>query len=132
MNAKPLNEIMEFDHIIRVNEDLTIDENLDMSVSDVGSYFDLAVDEDGNDIFEMSAGWTLLTGFTGQYGYNGPVMHPSEFIGGGLERHIRETPGYYVALVVNALEDHCDYCAECESQIADTPAGWAIAYKPLD
>ena len=132
MNDKPLNEIMEFDHIIRVNEDGTIDENLDMSVSDQGSYFDLAVDQDGNDIFEMSAGWELLKGFTGQYGYNGPVMHPSEFIGGGLERHIRENPGYYVALVVNALEDHCDYCADCESQISDEPAGWAVAYKPLD
>jgi hypothetical protein len=143
---------MEFDHIIRVNEDLTIDENLDMSTMDSGSYFDLAVDEDGTDIFEMSAGWTLLSGFTGQDGYNGPVMHAPEYVGGGLERHIRETPGYYVVLIVNALEPHvwqesrftgtttCERCGllpldaddmetTCQS---DEPAGWAIAYKPLD
>jgi hypothetical protein len=130
--ARSLNEIMEFDHIIRVNADGTITEDLDMSTMDSGSYFDLAVDEDGTDIFDMSAGWTLLSGFTGQYGYNGPVMHASEYVGGGLERHIRETPGYYVVLIVNALETHCEDCAEFEHAIADEPAGWAVAYKPLD
>jgi hypothetical protein len=100
----------------------------------------------------MSAGWTLLSGFTGQDGYNGPVMHASEYVGGGLERHIRETPGYYVVLIVNALEHHvwqesrftstttCERCGllpldaddmetTCQS---DEPAGWAVAYKPLD
>jgi hypothetical protein len=143
---------MEFDHIIRVNADGTITEDLDMSTMDRGSYFDLAVDQDGTDIFDMSAGWTLLSGFTGQYGYNGPVMHASEYVGGGLERHIRETPGYYVVLIVNALESHvwqesrftgtttCSRCGllpldaddmETTCQI-DEPAGWAIAYKPLD
>lgn len=149
---RSLNDIMEFDHIIRVNSDGTIDEDLDVSTMDSGSYFDLAVDEDGTDIFEMSEGWELLRGFTGQYSYNGPVMHPREFIGGRLEQHIRETPGYYVVLIVNALEPHvwqearftgtttCERCGllpldaddmetTCQS---DEPAGWAVAYKPLD
>lgn len=130
---RSLNDIMGFDHIIRVNEDLTIDEHLDMSTMDSGSYFDLAVDEDGTDIFEMSAGWTLLRGFTGQDSYNGPVMHASEYVGGGLERYIRETPGYYVVLEVSG---RCDYdgttiCTE-ESGCDCEPAGWAIAYKPLE
>ena len=148
---RSLNDIMEFDHIIRVNTDGSIDEDLDMSVMDSGSYFDLVVDEDGNDIFEMSTGWELLRGFTGQYSYNGPVMHPSEYVGGGLERHILETPGYYVVLEVKALEAHvwqvsrftgtktCERCgllpldeddteSTCESS---EPVGWAIAYRPL-
>src|SRR5262245_35140668 len=39
--------------------------------------------------------WEALTGYTGQYGYRGPVMHASEFVGGRLERDIRATPGVY-------------------------------------
>lgn len=124
--GKELNDIMEFDHIIRVAEDGTITEP-----RDIYGYFDLNVAMDGTDQFEMSDGWELLQGFTGQYSYNGPVMHPSEFIGGGLERHIRETPGYYVALVVNGSCDYdgtteCDVEHGCECE----PAGWAVAFKP--
>lgn len=125
---KPLNEIMEFDRVIMAAEDGTITEPVDVNV-----YADLNVTNDGTDEFDISEGWELLKGFTGQYSYNGPVMHPSEFIGGGLERHIRETPGYYVALVV---EGRCDYdgttvCTE-DSGCDCEPAGWAIAYKPLE
>ena len=144
----PLNEIMEFDHIIQVHKDGTITDS-DMSVGSTEAYFDLRVMPDGEDDFYMSTGWELLRGFTGQYSYNGPVMHPSEFIGGGLERHIRETPGYYVALVVEAVEPHvwqvarmtgtrtCERCGllpldsdDMESMcLTDEPAGWAVAYK---
>lgn len=46
-------------------------------------------------------GWELLTGFTGQYGYNGPVLHPSEYIGGGLAAHILATPGQYAVATVD-------------------------------
>lgn len=135
---RSLNDIMEFDHVIKVNKDLTIDE----STTDVNPYFELycyLVDVEtwewsGDEelISSLPAGWTLLSGFTGQYSYNGPVMHPSEFIGGGLERHIRETPGYYVALVVESdcgyKMDNCDPESGCDCE----PAGWAVAYKPLD
>lgn len=149
---RELNEIMEFDHIIRVAEDGTITEPRDVDI-----YADLNVAPDGTDEFDLSDGWELLKGFTGQYSYNGPVMHPSEFIGGGLERHIRETPGYYVALVVEArcnyeqhtktysqfganlvcscggtyCEDEPTLCTE-ESGCDCFPAGWAVAYRPLE
>jgi len=147
--AKPLNEIMEFDHIVEVHKDGSITDT-DMCVGDSDAYFELSVNSEGEDDFYMPPGWELLRGFTGQYSYNGPVMHPSEFIGGGLERHIRETPGYYVALVVEGTDKHewqvsrftgtrtCQRCgllpqdsddmeSECNS---DNPAGWAVAYKP--
>ena len=71
-----------------------------------------------------SSGWDgLLQGFTGQYGYNGPVMHASEFIGGGIERYILENPGWYCAVVVNAPDDDGTYSSEV--------AGWSIAYRSL-
>lgn len=141
-----LNELMSFEHVIRVAEDGTITE------PGFSIYAELFVDSEGEDNFYLEAGWKLLEGFTGQYSYNGPVMHSSEFIGGGLERHIRETPGYYVALVVDGTEKHswgesrftgnvsCSNCGtipldeddlegECTSQ---EPAGWAVAFKPLE
>jgi len=59
-----------------------------------------------------------LTGYTGQYGYHGAVMHASEYIGGGLADDILSTPGTYVVVVVNVEDDEADEFAE--------PAGWAI------
>lgn len=148
---RSLNDIMEFDHIVKVDAEGNVTDT-DMSVGSTKAYFDLNVTPDGTDEFELSEGWSLLSGFTGQYGYNGPVMHPSEYVGGGLERHILETPGYYVVLEVGAYDSHdwqqatftgaktCSRCgllpldeedmgSTCKS---DEPAGWAIAYKPLD
>lgn len=125
--TKTLSDLMEFDHVIQVHGNGTITEP-----RDVYCYAELNVSTTGEDQFSLSAGWTLLTGFTGQHGYRGPVMHASEFIGGGLEQHILQTPGYYVVLVVNG---YCDYeetdCSE-DSGCDCEPAGWAIAYKHND
>ena len=128
---RSLNDIMEFDHVIKVAEDGTISDATDV-VENFELRIELTDSGDWQDAFFLPAGWELLTGFTGQYSYNGPVMHSSEFIGGGLERHIRETPGYYVALVVESdcggTEDGCSAEDGCNCE----PAGWAIAYKPLE
>lgn len=125
-----LSSVMEFDHIVRVNADGTVSDT-DMSVGDTGSYFDLNVAPDGTDEFELSEGWTLMSGYTGQHGYNGPVMHASEFIGGRMARDILSTPGYYVLLEVqadcNGTEDGCSIEDGCNCE----PAGWAVAYKEL-
>jgi hypothetical protein len=114
MKTNPLNEAMEFDHVIQVHPD--------------GTFTDAP---DGVHAPELNAendtvsgdGWSLLRGFTGQHGYSGPIMHDSEFIGGGLARHILETPGYYVALVAYYWTDEND-------NPLDEPylEGWAIAY----
>jgi hypothetical protein len=87
--------------------------------------FTVGTDADGQVLAEHEAqmiadvkaqGWELVSGWTGQYGYSGPIMHPSEFIGGALEQHIRETPGYWVAVAV-------------EGDDYEPAAGWALAYR---
>lgn len=125
--GQPLNDIMEFGHVIEIHKDGKITEP-------TGIYCDaeLNVMTNGEDDFYLPKGWELITnGYTGQYGYSGPVMHSSEFIGGRLERDILERPGYYVALIVNG---YCDYSGEtqCTEDIGCDcePAGWTVAFKP--
>src|SRR5690606_21753532 len=78
-------------------------------------------DDDAELIREARAsGWEPLSGFTGQYGYRGPVLHPSERIGGGLARHILETPGDYAVATVDDPE-------------TGAPSGWVVLYRgPAD
>lgn len=112
-----LNELMGFDHPVFIDADGTI------HTKNILAPF--APELFGVDDSELQAqarayGWAgLLTGYTGQYGYNGPVMHPSEYVGGGLERDSLADPGWYV---VTAVVDDEDY----------EPYGWAIAYLPAE
>ncbi len=110
-----LNAIMDFGHVIRVAADGTVSEPADVHVPEI-LYM---TDDDVTG--QLPDGWDLLTGYTGQSGYRGPVMHASEFIGGGLARDILATPGDYVAIVVDATDD-------------EHPAnvGWAVAFRPAD
>lgn len=109
MTDRPLTDIMEFDHVIEVHEDGTITDRPDIYAP---SLYDGELD---------SGDWFLLNGFSGQDRYAGPIMHPSEYIGGGMERYIRETPGIYVALVSY-------YTPETEDD-DDNVDGWAVAVR---
>ena len=90
-----LNELMSFEHVIQIHDDGSISAPRDIWAPE--PWFDTA-DEPMDD-----SQWTWLRGWTGQYCYHGAHMHPSEYIGGALERHIRETPGYWAAVV---FDDH--------------------------
>lgn len=106
-----LSEIMEFDHVITVDHD--------GNVTDGPSwlYAPSLLDEELD-----SPQWTMLTGWSGQYMYRGPVMHDSEFIGGKLAGYILETPGHYVAIVASwSPTDTEDDTAELITE------GWAVA-----
>lgn len=120
-----LNSVMEFGHVIHVHSDGTVTEPRVFNPPEV-VYREL--DADGqcvdDEIHDLPDGWTLLRGYTGQYGYNGPVMHPSEFIGGRLARDILSTPGMYAAVVVDGLEP--------EETGDDTNIGWAVAFKETE
>lgn len=119
-----LNSVMEFDHVIRVHEDGTITDESGMWGPETveGEAADscevLGMFHDGGTTRDR---WVLLNGYSGQDRYAGPVMHNSEFIGGGLETDIRETPGVYVALLVSwAPEDE-------DNEDEDTVEGWVVA-----
>lgn len=105
-----LNDMMEFDHVVRVRADGSVTDETDGHAPDVFMHHDLSVDID--------SGWELLNGYSLQWSYAGPVMHPSEFIGCGLERDILASPGVYVAVVVYCDRDDDD---------DDDVAGWAVA-----
>ena len=124
LKAEPedLNDEMDFDHPVTVDGDGIVHDAEGVYAPELVMF----VDEDGQDIDAddegikrqaRGAGWTLLEGWTGQYGYRGPVMHPSEFVGGRLAEHIIATPGTYVVTAVET--DDGD----------DEPAGWVIAYR---
>lgn len=92
-----LNTIMELDHIIQVMPDGSVhpapstiwspelhDEELDLPF------------KDGEKV-----PWELLTGYSGQHGYRGPVMHNSECVRGSIADRVLSEPGYYVAIEAN-------------------------------
>jgi hypothetical protein len=112
ITADDLNTAMDFDHVIELHDDSTI--------SDVDGLYapDVLIDHgDDADVTIEGEGWTALSGHTGQYGYNGAVMHVSEFIGGGLASYLLETPGVYVVVEVR----------EEDGSLPDgDPVGWAI------
>lgn len=103
-----LNSMMEFDHVIEVLDDGSIVDRSDIIAP---SLFDGQLD---------SSDWILLNGFSGQYCYGGPIMHPSEYIGGGIADYIVSNPGIYVSLV--------SYCDSDDGDDLDVD-GWAIAYR---
>lgn len=130
-----LSATMDFDHVIKVTADGTIEEP-------TGIYAPDCEWDKEHDIllnyapYKDCNGWSLLTGYTGQYSYNGPTMHASEYIGGGLARDIMATPGYYVSLVVEyrCYDDPDEHEPRCTPDLGCDcePAGWAIAYRPLE
>lgn len=115
-------QAVDFDHVFRVT---------DTDVVDVpGQYApDVTNDPDGD--VEVGRGWQCLTGMTGQYGYSGAVMHPSEYIGEGIARRMREMAwqaeqdGHALAFAVVEVRDD-------DGSFPDgDPIGWAIAYRTV-
>lgn len=119
--ARELDDLMQFDHVIRVREDGVIERQVDgVQAPEV----ETETDGDGSVLKEHEAemvasvkrqGWSLLSGWTGQHGYRGVGMHSSEYIGGPLEEHIRETPGLWVAVQVEVDKG--------------SPDSWVVAHR---
>jgi hypothetical protein len=101
-----LNDVMEFEHVIQVHPDGTITDAQSVDAPDL---------YDGELHYRPDRPpWTLMKGYSGQHGYAGPLMHQSEYIGGGLARDILAQPGYYVAVINRNSDD-------------EEPTEWAVA-----
>lgn len=96
----------EFDRPFTVNSDGT--------VTAITSYFVPSVwSDDDSDIVIDSSDWSALSGYTGQHGYSGAVMHSSEYFGGKLYEDVMTTPGTYALVEVRDLEDEDDTAGWC-------------------
>jgi hypothetical protein len=113
MADRTLNDRMEFDHVVRVDTE--------GRVTDAPEWWAPSLND--GELDDGGAGWELLGGYSGQYGYPGPIMHTSEYIGGAMERDILARPGLYVSLV--------DYVTSDDADESPEPAGWAVAYLEL-
>jgi hypothetical protein len=103
---------VDFDCPFRVNPDGSItDDGLDNVHAP-----DLMDEEIDSDEWEF---WT--TGRSGQDHYTGPIMHNSEFIGGGLERDLLAEPGVYVVVVASWTPGEED-----DPEEGTILEGWAI------
>lgn len=76
--------------------------------------------DDELDVIIEGRGWTALTGMTGQYSYNGAVMHSSEYIGVGIIDRLLDLADddtqTFTIVTVEVLDD------------PEHPAGWAILH----
>lgn len=91
-----LNRQVEFDSPFTV---LPADEDGNVEITDgpAGVYapevYDVVTVADFTD-----PAWELVTGYSGQHGYPGPIMHDSETLSGGMARDVLATPGTYVVV----------------------------------
>lgn len=83
---------------------------------------------DTDDVEIYGEGWTPLTGLTGQHGYNGAVMHASEFIGRGVAQAVLDAiPDDEDSIVVTATTVEV---FPTDDDPEPEPAGWAILTRP--
>ena len=101
----------------------------------------LYVDKDGNGVGEEEIDnvawnkpqeqWEAVKGYTGQYGYNGPTMHSSEFLGGGMARDVLENVGAVYVLVTVECMPNWEATDDETDEVRDDAAGWMLLkYKP--
>lgn len=111
-------QAQEFDHVWTIR---------DSRIVDVDNLYAPSVmndDSEGGDIEIESSEWEgVLRGWTGQHGYNGHVMHASEYIGEGIGQHIATlaADGFYDAFAVVTVE-----CYPEDDDDQPEPAGWTI------
>lgn len=82
-----------------------------------------------DDVYVQGTGWQVLTGHTGQYGYNGAVQHTSEQ---WSQCHVDDLvrladhPGHALLFTIVEVRDE-------DGELNDgDPIGWAVAYKLID
>jgi len=98
ITADTLNDNIDFDRpftLVNVDDEhATIEFPEDVHEPDVS----LAGNSGAFDI--SSDKWRAVSGYSGQHGYSGPIMHVSEFLGGGMAEAIVQDGGTYVVVEV--------------------------------
>lgn len=113
-----LNDVMGISsRPITVHEDGTVTQDTEDWLPEM--LVETSEDKEINEL-ARNGGWDLLSGYTGQQGYNGPVLHFSEYIGGKLAEDILSTPGTYGATFVDVFDDVTG---------GYVPMGWVVARK---
>lgn len=132
--TRELNAIMGFDMPVYSDGAGTITERIDVDSPDM-LYVLLDNDgqmvgsdaRDGIDVLVDTAlgDWLPLQGHCGAQGKSSKsfIQHPSKFIGGGLEDRILDHAGYYVAVLVDGVEDTGEPSGD------DTLVGWTVLYR---
>jgi hypothetical protein len=106
VDVTELNSFVEFDAPFRVMPDGSVDNSLpNVYAPSVYGYGDADGQVTERETIDGREDWEFVDGFSGQYGYSGPVMHPSEFLGGGMARYVLETPGIYCVVGVYDMND---------------------------
>ena len=123
---------MDFDHTFTLTEDGVIGEST--------KYAPAVYSDPNGDILIESNNWKPMTGKTGQYSYNGAIMHPSEQIGWGpaisgwmIEQcEDMDTPQTFVFTSVEVeCDDECGGAEDrdkCEDFGDHFPAGWCVLH----
>jgi hypothetical protein len=143
MRTNDLDARMEMDHVVLISPGGHISDGpADVYAPEL---FSSDADDDEYRSQAEAAGWTLESGWTGQHGYSGVIMHASEFIGGRLAEHVLCTPGLWVVTAATCdPECECDGTDECPEHEDDAEAhhdaedheaeetedaGWVLAYR---
>jgi hypothetical protein len=123
-HADWLDAMMDFDHVIMVTASGKVTDGpagvyAPESVIGTDSDGQVLADDEREWIASLERqGWETFTdGYSGQYGYSGPIMHASEYIGGSLAEDIVRRPGLYAAVTVETLDD------------SEEAAGWAVVFR---
>jgi hypothetical protein len=83
VTAETLSDAVEFDSPFRVYEGGKIGDAEDIYAPEL---------MDGE---LLGDGWAFISGYSGQDGYSGPIMHSSEYLGGKMAQDVLDEPGLY-------------------------------------
>lgn len=103
-----------------------------------GVYAPNVLHSETDDVSIDDPSWEALKGFTGQYGYNGAVNHPSEFVGREIARELarlaEDEPQTFVmvSVEVEASDEEVHEVAAREGFDTATDDGWAQARDMAD
>lgn len=131
VTSETLDGAVDFDspfHIIGTAQggETLVERGLDTDGPEVYQF----VDRDGSATGEPDVSrtdWEPVTGYSGQHGYSGPVMHTSEFLGCRMAEDVLEDAGgIYCLTVVECLPEWGATDEERDEVRGSEPAGWML------